>query len=129
MTRTLSRRIRALAPMALVALGALLVLVTGAAGGTTAQASGQDVTHFQLVANPKFANCLARFPGDATRAPQAEVTVRRGGLNDTLTMHVHNIKPNLAFDLFTVQRSSLRANGTPDPSFVNFGLAWYQSDL
>ena len=40
-----------------------------------------------------------------------------------------NIMPNLAFDLFTVQRSSLLANGTADPNFKNFGLAWYQSDV
>jgi hypothetical protein len=42
---------------------------------------------------------------------------------------VRNIKPGLAFDLFTVQRSNLLSNGTPDPSFTNFGLAWYQSDV
>jgi hypothetical protein len=31
--------------------------------------------------------------------------------------------------LFTVQKSSLLANGSPDPNFTNFGLAWYQTDL
>jgi hypothetical protein len=39
------------------------------------------------------------------------------------------IKPGLAFDLFSVERSSLLSDGTPDPSFSSFGLAWYQSDL
>jgi hypothetical protein len=57
------------------------------------------------------------------------VTVDRHNLNDTLTLKLKNIKPNLDFDLFTVQRSNLLANGTVDPSFTNFGLAWYQSDV
>ena len=129
MTRTLFRPVRPLALLAMVALGALLIVVASAARGTNADASGQDVAHFRLVANPKFASCLARFPGDANRAPQADVTVRRGDLNDKLEMHVSNIKPDLAFDLFTVQRSSLRADGKPDPAFTNFGMAWYQSDV
>ena len=93
------------------------------------RASGSDVAQFQLVTNPKLANCLARFPGDTTRAPRADVTVQRGDLNDTLTLHVHNIKPGLAFDLFTVQRSPFLADGTANPTFTNFGMAWYQSDV
>jgi hypothetical protein len=113
----------------LVAGAALAIGVNAARGATDASASGPDVAQFKLVANPKFASCLARFPGDASRQPEADVTVRRGNLNDVLTMHVKNIKPNLAFDLFTVQRSSLLANGTPDPKFTNFGMAWYQSDV
>jgi hypothetical protein len=44
-------------------------------------------------------------------------------------MHLSHIKPGLAFDMFTVQRSSLRSDATPDPNFKNFGLAWYQSDV
>jgi hypothetical protein len=36
----------------------------------------------------------------------------------------------LAFDLFTVQHSPFRADGTKDPAFTgSFGLAWYQSDI
>jgi hypothetical protein len=131
MTSILRRPARPLAAIALLAAGALLALGFSAARGVTASAqSGQDVAHFKLTVNPKFANCLAQFPGDATRAPKADVTVRRGNLNDTLTLQMHNIKPGLAFDLFTVQRSSLAAAGTPDPAFKgSFGLAWYQSDL
>jgi hypothetical protein len=129
MTSILRRPARPLLAIALLAAGALLAMGFSAARGVTASASGQDVAHFKLVANPKFANCLARFPGDAQRAPQADVTVQRGNLNDTLTMHIHNIKPNLAFDLFTVQRSQLLADGTVDPKFPGFGMAWYQSDV
>lgn len=130
MTSILRRPARPLVAVALLAAGAALAMGHGAARGVNAAASVKpDVTHFHLVANPKFANCLAQHPGDPSRAPSADVTVQRGNLNDTLTLHIHDIKPNLAFDLFTVQRSSLRADGRPDPAFKDFGLAWYQSDV
>ena len=81
---------------------------------------------FGLHVNPKFASCLG-VPGKP--APTARVTVVRGNLNDTLTITGRNFKPGLAFDMFTVQRSNLLSDGTPDPNFTNFGMAWYQSDL
>jgi len=83
-------------------------------------------THFKLVANPRFANCLG-VPGKP--APIANVTVLRRGDNDLLLLRVKNLRPNLNFDMFTVQNSALLASGAPDPAFTNFGLAWYQSDL
>jgi len=130
MTSFLRRPARPLVAIALLAAAAALALGFTAARGVSANAGGPpDVTHFQLVANPKFANCIARFPGDPSRAPRADVTVQRGNLNDTLTLRIHDIKPNLAFDLFTVQRSSLGANGKPDPAVTSFGMAWYQSDV
>ena len=55
--------------------------------------------------------------------------VKRGELNDTALLHVTGLKPNLAFDVFTVQRSSLDSSGAPVTGFKGFGLAWYQSDL
>jgi hypothetical protein len=79
--------------------------------------------------NPDFLNCLARFPNDPSRRPRAIVTVTRGKFNDTLLLKLKNIKPKLVFDLFTVQRSNLLADGNVDPSFTNFGLAWYQSEV
>lgn len=87
------------------------------------------VTRFNLAPNPKFVNCIAQFPGDATRPPAASVTVVRGRLNDFLFLHAKNLKPGLGFDLFTVQHSNLEADGGPDEEFKNFGLAWYQSDI
>jgi hypothetical protein len=39
------------------------------------------------------------------------------------------LKPNLGFDLFTIQNSNLLSNGEVDPKFKNFGLAWYQTDV
>jgi hypothetical protein len=97
----------------------------GQGGGS----SSTDLVAFDLAQNPKFASCLAEYPDDATRAPSVHVEVRRGSLADTMTIRGKYIKPNLAFDLFTVQNDQLLADGTPDPNFANFGLAWYQSDL
>jgi hypothetical protein len=105
-----------------------LAQLTTVAAGVNPPAPG-DVVHFSFKPNPKFASCLAAHPGDATQAPSVEADVVRGDLNDGLFLRGKNIKPNLQFDMFTVEKSSLLANGTPDPSFTNFGLAWYQSDL
>jgi len=85
-----------------------------------------DSKTFVLHANPKFAACLS---GTSGVAPSAKVTVTRGRLNDTLTITGANFRPNLAFDMFTVERSNLLFDGTVDPNFTNFGMAWYQSDL
>ena len=62
-------------------------------------------------------------------APSVSADVVRGDLNDGLFLRGKNIKPGLQFDLFTVENSQLLADGTVDPNFKNFGLAWYQSDL
>jgi len=129
MISILRRPARPVALLALLVAAALIAVGLNAVRGVSASAGEHDVAHFKLVANPKFANCLARFPGDASRAPSADVTVERGNLNDTLNLHIHNIKPQLAFDLFTVQRSNLLADGTVDQAFKSFGMAWYQSDV
>ncbi len=83
-------------------------------------------TAFHLVPNQQFVSCMAASP---QVTPTVTVLVRRGDLNDHMTVIMKNFKPGLKFDLFTVQRSSLLANGTSDPNFRNFGLAWYQTDL
>jgi hypothetical protein len=113
----------------LLAIAAAMFVLPITAGAYSALTTPPNKITFALTPNPKFVNCLARFPGDPNRLPKATVTVNRHNLNDTLTLHLKNIKPNLDFDLFTVQRSNLLSNGTVDPSFTNFGLAWYQSDL
>jgi hypothetical protein len=83
-------------------------------------------TDFVLSPNPAFLTCLA---ADGENV-HASVRVRRGDLNDRLVLEVSGLKPNLQFDLFTVQRTSLGVDGKPDPSFPgSFGLAWYQSDV
>ena len=104
-----------------IALG-LASLVWGAIPAT----AQSDVARFNLFPNPKFVSCLGVLGGPT---PRAKVTVYRGKLNDTLNIYAENIRPGLKFDMFTVQRSNLLADGTPDPAFTNFGFAWYQSDL
>src|ERR1700756_3370435 len=90
-----------------------------------AQSEVDEVT-FKLVPNPQIVNCLRSSPW---KEPRATATVTRGKLNDTLVLDLDGIKPGLAFDLFTVQRSPFLADGSADPNFKNFGLAWYQSDV
>jgi len=106
---------------ALAALGGAVVAATGASDKTYAS--------FDLKPNPKFVRCLAKYPDDPSRPPSARVDVVKGDLNDTVQLHVSNIKPNLAFDLFTVQRSNLDAGGNAVQPAPSFGLAWYQSDV
>ena len=50
-------------------------------------------------------------------------------LNDILILRAQHLKPNLGFDLFTIQNTNLLADGAVDPNFKNFGLAWYQTDV
>ncbi len=110
--------------------GMFVALTIAAALSAVAQpASAQKIleTHFQLQANPKTLKCLS-VPG--WPAPAAGVTVLRGKQNDTILLRVHHVKPNLAFDLFTVEHSPFLSNGAPDPAFgASFGMAWYQSDI
>ena len=88
-----------------------------------------DIVKFDFAPNPKFAKCLARYPEDVNRPPRVSAVVVRGDLNDGLFLRGENVKADLKFDMFTVEWSSLLADGTPDPNFKNFRLAWYQSDL
>jgi hypothetical protein len=90
-----------------------------------ASAQVPEIT-FQLVPQPKFVNCLGV---EGHPAPTAEVIVQRGELSDILILQAHHLKPNLGFDLFTIQNTNLLAAGEVDPHFKNFGLAWYQTDV
>jgi len=123
----MSRRITHRRSLFAVVAAALVVAAMSAVAAYAA--SGTTKTSFDLVPNPKFVNCLARYPGDPSRPPTASIDVQKGDLNDRLTLHLKNIKPNLAFDLFTVQRSTLDAQGNPISPAPSFGLAWYQADV
>jgi hypothetical protein len=107
----------------LVAPAALSMLIPVSA----LKADGPDEISFNLTANPKFAQCLVNDP--LGPPPKAKVTVSRGTANDVMVVELSNFKPGSAFDLFTIERSNLKADGTPDPDFKTFGLAWYQSDI
>jgi hypothetical protein len=101
-----------------VCLSAIVTLSVAHAQSTTPV----NEVEFDLAPNPAFKTCLGPNP-------QAHVKVTRGELNDTLDISISGIHPNLQFDLFTVQRSSLGSNGQPVTDFKGFGLAWYQTDL
>jgi hypothetical protein len=105
----------------------LPMLTTVAAGVNPPQP--QDIVRFKLEASKKVLSCFAQFPGDASRVPEVGVEIVRGDLTDTMTLSGKNIKPGLQFDVFTVEHTSLLSDGTADPNFHGFGLAWYQSDL
>jgi hypothetical protein len=89
-------------------------------------AAQNKTIEFDLHPNPGVLGCLATKNGPT---PTAHVTVSHGRLNDTLVISAKDLNPHVAFDLFTVQRSLLLPDGSVDPAFTNFGLAWYQSDL
>lgn len=106
----------------------LLFAFAGIGLGLAAQFASAQVPEisFNLVPQPKFVSCLG-VPGGP--APSAQVIVQRGELSDVLILHAHHLKPNLGFDLFTIQNTNLLASDTVDPNFKNFGLAWYQTDV
>lgn len=111
--------------------GQVTVLVAALRGGGAGvnPPYAEDVVHFSFYPDPNILPCLAQYPDDPDRQPIVEADVVRGDLNDGLFLHGKNIKPELAFDLFSIERSLLGADGQRDPNFHGFGFAWYQSDL
>jgi hypothetical protein len=108
----------------LVIMASLATLLSSSYSAQAATPPSQ--TWFDLYPNKQVLKCLAANP---TINPKARVLVKRGNLNDTMTVYLSGIKPGLKFDLFTVERSPLLSNGQVDPNFKGFGLAWYQTDL
>jgi hypothetical protein len=111
--------------------GLLTALAVVTLSGTASAQDKKDEINFNLHPDPAVIDCLR---ANSYEEPRARATVIRGKLNDTLILDLDGIKPGLAFDLFTVQRSKFLADGSPDPNFVglfkkSFGLAWYQSDI
>jgi hypothetical protein len=116
-----SKTVRKIARVLLVAVAAMMF------SGLASAQSKKNVTTFNLVPNPQVLNCLR---ANSWEEPRARATVVRGKQNDTLILDVDGIRPDLDFDLFTVQHSPFLADGSKDPNFKGvFGLAWYQSDL
>lgn len=104
-----------------------LALAGMLATALTGVAQRASQIQFNLHPDPTMTACITDGSG---RQPFASVTVTRGNLLDTMNVSLHNVKPGLAFDVFTVERSKLLSNGQVDPGFSGkFGLAWYQSDL
>src|ERR1700712_1433887 len=101
----------------LAAAAAIAIIL---AGGATVGAVGskQSSTSFDLFPNKAVQNCLAA----RGRTPTAEVEVKRGDDNDRLKLKVRNLKPDLDFDVFTVEKTPQLADGTANPNFGgNFG--------
>jgi hypothetical protein len=117
-------------PRLLAALVGVPILVLGV-GFTSLQATASpkpavvNSKTFTMFPAAAFVPCLQA----AGKTAKASGQVTRGPLNDTLTLSLSGFKPNLGFDLFTVQRSNQQANGSPVVGFKNFGMAWYQSDI
>jgi hypothetical protein len=113
-----------------LAAGLLGVLAVANVAATKNVVYAQDKvneTSFDLVPNAGFLDCMR---ANYEEEPRAHATVIRGKLNDTLILDLDGFKPGLQFDLFTVQHSPFRADGSKDPAFTgSFGLAWYQSDI
>jgi hypothetical protein len=109
-----------------VLAGAAIAIFAGSAAVGAATTSKPQETTFHLFPQSSLLKCLKPSP-DAPN-PEVTVTAKRGDLNDRATIHLEGFKPNLAFDLFTIQHSPQTATGTPDAN-PSVGLAWYQSDL
>ena len=107
-------------------IAAVFAIFAGAGLAQRANAQSSQAK-FELYPNPPFLSCLA--DPNSYDPPHATVTVVRGKLNDHLILEAEHIKPGLQFDLFTVQNTNLTREGTVDPNFKGFGLAWYQSDV
>ena len=109
-----------------VLAGAAIAIFAGSAAVGAATSSKPQRTTFSLFPQTPLLNCLKPSP-DAPN-PEVTVTAKRGDLNDRATIHLEGFKPNLGFDLFTIQHSPQTATGAPDAN-PSVGLAWYQTDL
>jgi hypothetical protein len=117
---SISRRTRVFGALAVA------VCLAGSAGIAVAATSKPERKTFSMFAQAAFVNCVK--PSRHSPTPKVHVTVHRGELNDTATIDLKGFKPNLNFDLFTIQHSPQTATGAADAN-SSVGLAWYQTDL
>jgi hypothetical protein len=108
-------------------LAGAAIAIFASTGAVAAYASNKpSYTTFSLFPQRSLINCLKPSPGAPD--PKVTVTVKRGDLNDRGRIQLSGFKPNLDFDLFTIQHSPQTATGAAD-SNSSVGLAWYQTDL
>ena len=117
----ISPRARVFAGVAALALFSSI----GIAAAANANAKVSD-KQFAMFPQQSFLNCMKPNPNSPT--PTVTVNVHRGNLNDRATLDLQGFKPNLDFDLFTIQHSPQTATGAADPN-SSVGMAWYQSDV
>jgi len=109
-----------------VLAGAAAIAFAGSMG-IAAAANGKPAhTSFQLFPQTSLINCLKPSPDAPT--PEVQVRLERHELNDSADIQLQHFKPNLDFDLFTIQHSPQTATGTPDAN-PSVGLSWYQTDV
>jgi hypothetical protein len=109
-------------------------LVLGATMGYPVQAQPiaqqnspqSEIVSFELYPNQQFISCLA---ADPKVTPRAVAYVKPGDLNDQMLVLLSGFKPGLQFALFTSEKSNQLADGSTDPNFKDFGLAWYQTEV
>ena len=109
-----------------VLAGAAIALFVGSATAAAATSSKPHEESFAMFPQSALLKCLKPSP-DAPD-PEVKVTVKRGDLNDRAEIHLKGFKPNLDFDLFTIQHSPQTATGAADAN-ASVGMAWYQTDL
>jgi hypothetical protein len=109
-----------------VLVGVAAATLAGSFGVAAATSSKPNETRFAMFAQSAQLPCLR--PNPYAPDPQVTVRVNRHDLNDTADIDLHGFKPNLDFDLFTIQHSPQTATGAPDAN-QSVGLAWYQTDL
>jgi len=106
----------ALAALAIMAVASLSAFTMHASASSisarNAQASAQPDSKFtfNMVPSPNIAGCLPHA--------SATVTIKKGSLNETMTVSVTGLAPKTGYDLFVLELPN-----------KPFGVAWYQSDL
>lgn len=106
----------ALVVFALMAVASLSAFTMHASASSTstngAQANAQpdSAFKFSMVPSPNIAGCLPHATGS--------VTIKKGSLNETMTVSVTGLAPSTGYDLFVLELPN-----------KPFGVAWYQSDL
>ena len=92
-------------------LAGAAIAIFASTGAIAAYASNKpSYTTFSLFPQRSLINCLK--PSPSAPDPKVTVTVKRGDLNDRGRIKLSGFKPNLDFDLFTIQRSPQTANSS-----------------
>lgn len=107
----------ALVALAIMAVASLSAFTMHASASSTSANSIQTNVQpdkskftFSLVPSPNITSCLPRAGGS--------VTIKKGSLNETMTVSVTGLAPKTGYDLFVLELPN-----------KPFGVAWYQSDL
>jgi hypothetical protein len=109
-----------------IVAGAAVALFAGSIAVAGAANTKPNETRFSMF--PQSAELACLRPSPTAPDPRVSVRVNRHDLNDTADIQLRGFKPNLDFDLFTIEHSPQTAVGTPDKN-PSVGLAWYQTDL